>query len=32
MKENAPGIISTTMASDAQTINGVSAEGLSVLL
>jgi ATP-binding cassette subfamily B (MDR/TAP) protein 1 len=28
-KENAPGVLSATMASDAQTINGVSAEGLA---
>jgi ABC-type multidrug transport system fused ATPase/permease subunit len=31
-KENAPGIISTTIASDAQVINGVSAEGLAMSL
>lgn len=28
-KENAPGQLSTVLASDAQTINGVSAEGLA---
>lgn len=28
-KDNAPGILSATMASDAQTVNGVSAEGLA---
>jgi ATP-binding cassette subfamily B (MDR/TAP) protein 1 len=28
-KENTPGVLSATMASDAQTINGVSAEGLA---
>lgn len=28
-KENAPGVISASMASDAQIINGVSAEGLA---
>lgn len=28
-KENSPGVLSATMASDAQTINGVSAEGLA---
>jgi ABC-type multidrug transport system fused ATPase/permease subunit len=31
-KENSPGVISTTMASDAQVINGVSAEGLATSL
>jgi len=31
-KENTPGVLSTTMASDAQTINGVSAEGLATTL
>lgn len=28
-KDNSPGVLSATMASDAQTINGVSAEGLA---
>lgn len=28
-KENAPGVISATMASDTQTINGVSSEGVA---
>jgi len=28
-KENSPGVLSATMASDTQTINGVSAEGLA---
>lgn len=28
-KENAPGVISSSMASDCQVINGVSAEGLA---
>ena len=28
-KDNAPGQLSTVLASDAQTINGVSAEGLA---
>ena len=28
-KENSPGVLSATMASDAQTLNGVSAEGLA---
>lgn len=31
-KDNAPGVISASMASDAQVINGVSAEGLAVSL
>ena len=31
-KENSPGILSTTMASDVQTLNGVSSEGLSATL
>jgi hypothetical protein len=31
-KENTPGVLSATMASDAQTINGVSAEGLASTL
>lgn len=31
-KENAPGVISASMASDAQVINGVSAEGLATSL
>ncbi len=28
-KDNAPGVLSATMASDTQTVNGVSAEGLA---
>eukprot|EP00347_Sterkiella_histriomuscorum_P015933 403355132 len=31
-KDNAPGVITSTMASDAQTINGVSAEGLAMMI
>jgi ABC-type multidrug transport system fused ATPase/permease subunit len=31
-KENTPGVLSASMASDAQTINGVSAEGLATTL
>ena len=31
-KNNSPGVLSATMASDAQTINGVSAEGLASTL
>ncbi|CDW88003.1 abc transporter family protein [Stylonychia lemnae] len=31
-KENSPGVISASMASDAQTINGASAEGLAVMI
>jgi hypothetical protein len=32
LKENSPGVLSATMASDAQVINGVSAEGLASTL
>jgi hypothetical protein len=31
-KENTPGILSTSLASDAQVINGVSAEGLASII
>ena len=31
-KNNSPGVLSATMASDAQTVNGVSAEGLASTL
>jgi ATP-binding cassette subfamily B (MDR/TAP) protein 1 len=31
-KENSPGVLSATMASDVQTLNGVSAEGLAASL
>ena len=32
VKENAPGILTNTLASDAQVINGASAEGLASML
>ena len=31
-KDNAPGVLSTILASDAQVINGVSTEGLAIIL